>query len=118
MQTFGVFMPLIFYTQIASASNEEETHVVQEENGMTTFTCNLPPDDDWHECKFEHHNLGLETCSVFNREDGRNQNCGWGNVSASDEISRLIIYHVQNDQNGTWSCTFTGKKRKKRTTDS
>ena len=49
---------------------------MQREGRKTTFTWDLPENDQWCECKFQHHNGSEGQCSVFNRDGGMFQNCG------------------------------------------
>ena len=73
-----IFTQFMFYSihGVYASSNDTVTHVVQREGQQTTFTCPLPPDDGWSECKFQHHDGSQGQRSVFNRDGGMIQNCG------------------------------------------
>ena len=73
-----ILTKFMFYTVygVYATYNDTVTHVIQREGHQTTFTCILPPDDVWSECKFQHHDSSQGQCSVFNRDGGMFQNCG------------------------------------------
>ena len=98
------------------SSNDTVTNVVQREGRQTTFTCPIPPDDGWSECKFQHPDGSEGQCSVFNRDGGMIQKCGaFGQTElvAGGGECKLALASIVNDHNGTWSCMFLEEKQKK-----